>query len=128
MARNQKTKSKVRQTKSAKTGQNTTSATITQTPVVKNEIGTIQKSTASSSNHREQKAIQLPQPTQVVWSGMRPTWPSWPSSKPGPCSTPPVPEMHSINAFRPEQYVEASNPEATYQPTQPETLKRKQRL
>jgi hypothetical protein len=37
---------------------------------------------------------------------IKPRYPSWPSSKPGPQSTPPPMGMHSVNVFRPEQVAE----------------------
>jgi hypothetical protein len=43
---------------------------------------------------------------EVVWPGGQPCWPSWPTSKPGPRSTPPIAGTRPINTFRPEQFKE----------------------
>jgi hypothetical protein len=37
---------------------------------------------------------------------LQPVWPTWPTSKPGPHSTPPAPGTRPINKLRPEQFAE----------------------
>ena len=44
---------------------------------------------------------------------MKPRYPSWPSSKPGPQSTLPPMGMHPVNVFRPEQVAEIAYNEQT---------------
>jgi hypothetical protein len=42
-----------------------------------------------------------------------PRYPSWPTSKPGPQSTPPPVGTHSVNVLRPEQVAETAYNEQT---------------
>jgi hypothetical protein len=55
----------------------------------------------------QQQVLQqdVPSEKQVVHR-VKPRYPSWPTSKPGPQSTPPPVGMRSINPFRPEQITE----------------------
>jgi hypothetical protein len=132
MARDQKTRSKASQAqKNARSNQQAATATKTLVPnttqitdskkSIKSDETQIENITAivdtvntASTSHemgsvqQEQTAIQ-PSATsdqKVVWTGLSPSWPNWPTSKPGPYSTPPVPGMRSINKIRPEQYAE----------------------
>jgi hypothetical protein len=116
MAHIRETEPKVDQNKNAKTKQSRPFNKITLHPARKQETEIRQRASEPIITQEELKAIQ-PTATQVIWPEVQPIWPSWPRSKPGPHSTPPVPGMHSVNAFRPEQYVEVSNPEATEPPT-----------
>lgn len=43
-------------------------------------------------------------------------WPAWPTSKPGPWSTPPMPGTRPINALRPEQLVVIDGKQETGEP------------
>jgi hypothetical protein len=43
-------------------------------------------------------------------------WPSWPTSKPGPWSTPPMPGTRPINALRPEQFTAIDYQQETGEP------------
>ncbi|MBO0780292.1 MAG: hypothetical protein J2P37_15815 [Ktedonobacteraceae bacterium] len=47
---------------------------------------------------------------------IRPVYPSWPVSKPGPRTTPPPPGMKSVNAQRAEQVAEVGYNQETGEP------------
>ncbi len=170
MAREQKTKSKASQAHNARSKQRVAPAAATQVPDITSTIAgetqeadhrtttdTTNTSDATSSAQPGQGGASSPATAQqsaasnqeVVWTGLQPSWPSWPSSKPGPRSTPPAPGMRPINKFRSEQcegvgYNQhrgeqatpslfpgrpATSPISSDQPTAQETLgKRKHRL
>ncbi len=67
----------------------------------------------------EQRAIQegTPNVTREVQQGMKPNYPQWPVSKPGPKVTPPPPGQRPINAIRAEQVVEVGYNQATGEPS-----------
>jgi hypothetical protein len=59
----------------------------------------------------------VPDTSGEVQSGMRPRYPAWPTSKPGPRVTPLLPGMRAINAFRPEQGAEIAYNQETGEPS-----------
>lgn len=74
--------------------------------------GAAQPATAQTSGVAQpapaQTSIQpAPQQTQTTVQRITPSYPAWPSSKPGPQSTPVPPGMRPINAIRREQVAEA---------------------
>ncbi len=70
-------------------------------------------------NQDEQRAVQegTPNVTREVRQGMKPNYPSWPTSKPGPYVTLPPPGMRPINASRAEQVVEVGYNQVTGEPS-----------
>jgi hypothetical protein len=72
-----------------------------------------------SMNQDEQRAVQegTPDVTREVQHGMKPRYPSWPTSKPGPYVTPPPPGMKPITAVRAEQVVEVGYNQVTGVPS-----------
>lgn len=125
MSREQKTKSKASQ-KSKQSGTATKVHKATQTIAdvttddgqVANDKTTTDASDATIRAQAEQTAIEQSTTSnkQVVWPGLQPSWPSWPTSKPGPRATPPIPGTHPINALRPEQYKEMGYKQQTGEP------------
>jgi hypothetical protein len=135
MAREQKTKSKGSQTQSAKSKQrvaatqvrqatqSTTDATTDDTQVTNNIMAQNALDETISAQQEQGGASQpstVEQSTtgdkQVVWTGLQPSWPSWPTSKPGSRSTPPMPGTRPINRFRPEQFKEVGYNQQTGEP------------
>jgi len=57
-----------------------------------------------------------PDTNKTVQEGIRPQYPNWPTSKPGPRSTPPPPGTRSINAMRSEQVKELDYNQETGEP------------
>lgn len=53
---------------------------------------------------------------KAVQEGMKPHYPNWPTSKPGPRSTLPPPGMRSMSAMRPEQVKELDYNQETGEP------------
>ena len=77
------------------------------------------KATAEqSTNQDEQRAVQEGTPNVIreVQQGVKPTYPTWPTSKPGPHATTPPPGMRPINPIRAEQVVEVGYNQATGEP------------
>jgi hypothetical protein len=64
------------------------------------------------------RALQqgTPDTNKAVQESMKPHYPDWPTSKPGPHSTLPPPGMKSINAMRSEQYKELGYNQETGEP------------
>ncbi len=71
-----------------------------------------------SARQDEQRALQEDKLNEqkVVQQGVQPHYPDWPTSKPGPRSTPPPPGMRSINALRSEQVKEVGYNQETGEP------------
>ena len=68
-----------------------------------------------SATQDQQRALQegVPSDQRAVQQGVQPHYPTWPTSVPGPWSTPVPPGMKPINALRREQVAEiAYNQEA----------------
>ena len=72
-----------------------------------------------SMNQDEQRAIQegTPNVTRDVQHAMKPIYPQWPTSKPGPHVTTPPPGQRPINAIRSEQFVEVGYNQVTGEPS-----------
>ncbi len=72
-----------------------------------------------SQTQDEQRAVQegTPNVTREVQQAMKPIFPQWPRSKPGPQATPPPPGMRPINGLRPEQVVEVGYNQVTGEPS-----------
>ncbi len=64
------------------------------------------------------RALQegTPATNKAVQESMKPQYPNWPTSKPGPRSTPPAPGTRSINAIRSEQFKEVGYNQETGEP------------
>jgi hypothetical protein len=142
MAREHKTKSKGSQVRSKqpatpaastlvpdapRTTDDTTSTMSDETAAANNMTTTATTNTfnATTSSQQEQGEVSSPSSTaqqsaasdqQAVWTGPQPSWPSWPTSKPGPRSTPPAPGMRPINKFRSEQFQEVGYNQQTGEP------------
>jgi hypothetical protein len=124
MRRDQKTKSKVTQAQSATSKQQVRPAAAPLDPGTTQAMAdTPHASGATISPQQEQDAAGLSSPIQqsttsqqAVWTGLQPSWPSWPTSKPGPRSTPPAPGARPINKFRPEQFKELAYDQETGEP------------
>jgi hypothetical protein len=83
------------------------------------DTASIPDETASTTNtQQEQAAVQqnTANDQKVAWSGLQPTWPTWPTSKPGPRSKPPMPGTRSINKLRSEQFMEVGYNQQTGEP------------
>ncbi len=137
MAREQKTRSKVSQTRNTRSKQrvapaaatlvsDTTSTVSDETQIPEHVMttDTTNASNVTTSSQQGQGEANPPSSVQqsatsdqqVAWTGVQPSWPSWPTSKPGPRSTPPAPGMYSINRFRPEQFEEVGYNQQTGEP------------
>jgi hypothetical protein len=83
-----------------------------------NDTTTTDASDVTSNAQPEQTVVEQSRVSneQVVWPGLQPSWPSWPTSKPGPRATPSIPGTHPINSFRPEQYKEIGYNQQTGEP------------
>jgi hypothetical protein len=66
----------------------------------------------------DQRALQesTPDTNKTVQESVRPHYPNWPTSKPGPHSTPPPPGTRSMNAMRSEQVKELGYNQETGEP------------
>jgi hypothetical protein len=58
---------------------------------------------APQTKSKQPEAVVAPQQQTGTIAPAAPVWPAWPTSKPGPHSTSPLPGMHPFNSFRPEQ-------------------------
>jgi hypothetical protein len=75
------------------------------------EKGAVQQSAA-------QVSVQpVPQQTETAIQRVTPSYPAWPTSKPGPQSMPVPPGMRPINAIRREQVAEAGYNQETGEPS-----------
>ncbi len=77
------------------------------------EQGTVENASRSQHQALEQTASS----ENRLIPGLEPRYPRWPASKPGPRSAPPVPGMHPVNAFRPEQVAEIDYNQETGKPS-----------
>jgi hypothetical protein len=78
-------------------------------------VGDEQPSVRSSAD--SQMAPQVSQREETsVGPQVKPVYPSWPTSKPGPRVKLPPPGMRSVNAFRPEQVSEIGYDQETGEP------------
>jgi len=119
MPREQKTRSKASQkskehivaTQTRENTPTTVEVTTNDTQVIDNTTTINATDATISAQEPEQTATEQSTTSskQVVWPGLQPSWQSWPTSKPGPRSTPPIPGTRPINAFRPEQFKEMGN-------------------
>ncbi|GHO85635.1 hypothetical protein [Dictyobacter formicarum] len=89
----------------------------------KKPIAEVQQTPVETAAPAEPATAPSAAPLQVVEqdnrntvAAVQPSWPSWPTSKPGPRSTPPPPGMRSFNPFRPEQVSEIGYNQATGEP------------
>jgi hypothetical protein len=71
---------------------------------------------ASQTKAKQPEAVVAPQQQTSTIAPAVPVWPAWPTSKPGPRSTSPLPGMHSFNSFRPEQVSEIAYNQTTGEP------------
>ena len=74
------------------------------------------KGTAQSSQPNLPETVVAPPEQESIPIVSGPTWPVWPTSQPGPRSTPPPPAMHPFNIFRPEQVSEVGYNQETGEP------------
>ena len=134
MARDQKTKAKASQKpkqRVAATQTRDATQTITNTATDETQITngttivddapitddmTITNGSDATSNAQAEPTAVEQSHEPLVWSGLQPSWPSWPTSKPGPRSTPPIPGMRPMNAFRSEQFKEMGYNQQTGEP------------
>ena len=132
MPREQKTRSKAfqksKQRVAATQATQTTTDVTTDDTQVTNDITTTNASDASDaiiSAPPEQAAVEQSTTShkQVVWPGLQPSWLSWPSSKPGPRSTPPMPGTRPINSLRPEQFKEIGYNQQIGEPATQDSLR-----
>jgi hypothetical protein len=90
---------------------------MTQNPTsqtVPSEDATHNQSTAQEDLRTLQESIS--DTNKTVQESIRPQYPDWPTSKPGPRSTLPPPGMRSINAMRSEQMKELGYNQETGEP------------
>jgi hypothetical protein len=84
--------------------------------LTKNEEALLQQGITQDEQHTLQEG--LPDPTRAVeQSGIKPIFPQWPTSHPGPRATPPPPGQRPINAIRAEQVVEVGYNQVTGEPS-----------
>lgn len=62
------------------------------------------------------RTLQQGTPNKTVQDAIKPQYPAWPTSKPGPRSTPPPPGMRSVSPIRPEQMKELNYNQETGEP------------
>jgi hypothetical protein len=79
---------------------------------IKSKVSQIQPQSS-----RQEIVQNISQSQQQVVHRIKPHYPSWPTSKPGPQSTPPLVGMRSVNPFRPEQIAEIDSNRETDQPS-----------
>lgn len=72
-----------------------------------------------SMNQDQQRALQegTPDATKTIQPAIAPHFPAWPTSKPGPQSTPPSPGQRPINPLRSEQMMEINYNQETGTPS-----------
>ena len=86
---------------------------------IKSKVSQIQPQSSRQEivqNISQSQQHVVPNEKQVVHR-IKPHYPSWPTSKPGPQSTPPLVGMRSVNPFRPEQIAEIDSNRETDQPS-----------
>jgi hypothetical protein len=153
MAREQKTKSKASYAQNARSKQGAVPAAATQVPdttqtaanatsTMSGEIQLADYRTTTDTTSTSDVTINVQQgqggasspPTvqqsaasnqQVIWTGLQPSWPGWPTSKPGPRSTPSAPGTRAINKFRSEQFEEVDYDQQTGEPATQSSLRGK---
>lgn len=78
-----------------------------------------QKVMQQSQNQDEERALQegLPGTDKAVQQNTQPRYPNWPTSKPGPLATQPLPGQRPINAIRSEQVAEIGYNQVTGEPS-----------
>jgi hypothetical protein len=113
MAREQKGKHKASQNSGKRTDQSSQPKKQQQETVV--VIPQQQPETVVAPQQQPEVVIPQQQQDSTI-APVAPTWPAWPTSKPGPRSTPPPPGMHSFNVFRPEQFGEVGYNQETGEP------------
>jgi hypothetical protein len=72
-----------------------------------------------SARQDQQRSLQegIPGGNKTVQPGIKPNYPTWPTSKPGPGVTTPPPGMRSINPMRSEQVTEVGYNQETGTPS-----------
>ncbi|MBE3557630.1 MAG: hypothetical protein IMW89_00180 [Ktedonobacteraceae bacterium] len=72
----------------------------------------------TAGTQEDAPATQLVKEQAAVQTGIRPHYPAWPTSKPGPRSTLPPPGMKPVNAIRREQVMEINYNQETGKPAE----------
>jgi len=123
MAREQKTKSKASQRSKQRVAATQATQTIADATaddtLVTNNTTTTNTSDTTISTQPEQVAVEQSSTSNqpvASWPGLQPSWQSWPTSKPGPRATPPIPGARPINSLRPEQFKEIGYNQQTGEP------------
>ena len=98
--------------------QSVNNTTTTDTSAATDTTSISNETSSTTSVQQEQTAVQSSTASdqKVVWSGLQPDWPTWPTSKPGPRSKPPMPGTRSINKLRSEQFMEVGYNQQTGEP------------
>ncbi len=78
------------------------------------ERQTIGQNTSQSERQTVQSTVPI---EKKVVRRIKPCYPSWPTSEPGPLSTSPLVGTYSINPFRPEQMAEIAYNQEMGQPS-----------
>lgn len=82
----------------------------------RNEEALLQQGITQDDQHALQEGV--PDPTRSVQQGgIKPIYPQWPTSRPGPRVTPPPPGQRPMNAIRAEQVVEVGYNQVTGEPS-----------
>ncbi len=78
----------------------------------------VQKAVQQSAEQATQTALQTSSipANNSVQAATKPHFPVWPTSKPGPRTTPPMPGMAATHPFRPEQFTEIGYDQVTGEP------------
>lgn len=79
------------------------------------------KALQQSTTQDNERALQEGVPNKAVQGSVQVRYPTWPTSKPGPMTTPPPPGERPVNAQRSEQMVEVGYNQETGEPS-PEGL------
>ena len=72
---------------------------------------------SSAEGAEQQNVPTAPQQAETAVQRVTPQYPAWPTSKPGPQSTPPPPGMRPISAIRREQVAEVGYNQETGEPS-----------
>ncbi|GCE26318.1 hypothetical protein KDA_18020 [Dictyobacter alpinus] len=125
MARDQKARNKSSQTsaKAAKPVVKPAPQTVTENPTAQTVAEAPAPQTVAENPIREETQnptdvtlVKEEQHQEQVVTTVQPSWPSWPTSKPGPTTMPPPQGMRPLNAYRREQVVEVGYNQETGKP------------
>ena len=89
---------------------------MTQQDIKTESFSTVQTVAQQSAERETETALQTAPTPDAVQPAMKPRFPEWPTSKPGPRTTLPAPGTVATHPFRPEQYTEVGYNQETGEP------------